>query len=248
MQDDQGNPIAGVKITAEQLEPIQGFERREVTTDQDGTFLLRQLFPQSEYVFYPSKEQDIAYYGRCTVERYRRDVPERPTIKSGTAPAGYTKQLDPLVVAFALSGTGVLVDLKHHGDRFELSNDEIIRDSQTDREWYIGPPEEVGYAQALRWVQGLAVGGGGWRLPTAEEAKGICFECYPYSQNIDHLFLRNDPVFLRRVTRGGVLSIWVTPGDHYFYRGDIECQAERFRNPRDAMDRVFAIREAMPVH
>ena len=51
--DTNGEPIAGVTIVAEQLEPLAGYERKEVTTRRDGTFRIRGLYPSSEYVLGP---------------------------------------------------------------------------------------------------------------------------------------------------------------------------------------------------
>lgn len=51
--DWNGQPVAGVKIMASQVQPIKGYEQFEAVTKSDGTFHLRGLFPSSVYVLKP---------------------------------------------------------------------------------------------------------------------------------------------------------------------------------------------------
>ena len=49
----------------------------------------------------------------------------------------------------------------------------IIYDSQTSLEWYVGPDKDTSWYEAKSWVENLTIGGGGWRMPTREELKGL---------------------------------------------------------------------------
>jgi hypothetical protein len=51
--DWNGKPVAGVKITASQVQPLKGYEQFEAATRADGTFRLSGLFPSSAYVLKP---------------------------------------------------------------------------------------------------------------------------------------------------------------------------------------------------
>jgi hypothetical protein len=57
--------------------------------------------------------------------------------------------------------------------RFTVSKEEIITDNLTGLEWYVGPDQDTNWYQARAWVQGLKVGGGGWRLPIRDELKSL---------------------------------------------------------------------------
>jgi len=49
----------------------------------------------------------------------------------------------------------------------------IIYDSRTGLEWYVGPDKGTTSDEAKSWVENLNVGGGGWRMPTTPELKGL---------------------------------------------------------------------------
>ena len=49
----------------------------------------------------------------------------------------------------------------------------IITDSRTGLEWYEGPDEDTDWDEAKRWVENLTVDGGGWRMPSRSELKGL---------------------------------------------------------------------------
>ena len=49
----------------------------------------------------------------------------------------------------------------------------IIYDSRTGLEWYVGPDKATNWNEAKSWVENLTVGGGGWRMPTWKEVRGL---------------------------------------------------------------------------
>jgi hypothetical protein len=57
--------------------------------------------------------------------------------------------------------------------RFTQSQDGVITDNVTGLEWYINPDRDNTWRQAKAWAESLAVAGGGWRLPTLAELKGL---------------------------------------------------------------------------
>ena len=57
--------------------------------------------------------------------------------------------------------------------RFQFGETGIIRDTETGLEWVPGPDKDIDWKGARAWVGGLARDGGGWRMPTIEELKGI---------------------------------------------------------------------------
>jgi hypothetical protein len=49
----------------------------------------------------------------------------------------------------------------------------IIHDSTTGLEWFVGPDEDTNWFEATEWVEDLDLDGGGWRFPTAQEARSL---------------------------------------------------------------------------
>ena len=57
--------------------------------------------------------------------------------------------------------------------RYEKYANGIVKDTKTGLEWYAGPDKYTTSGKAKRWVASLNVGGGGWRMPTINELKGL---------------------------------------------------------------------------
>jgi len=49
----------------------------------------------------------------------------------------------------------------------------IVKDTKTGLEWVAGPDGANTWEEARAWVESLSVGGGGWRMPTLDELKGL---------------------------------------------------------------------------
>ena len=65
------------------------------------------------------------------------------------------------------------VDYWKWAARFRFGENGIIHDTEKGQEWVPGPDKDIDWKGAKSWVGSLAVDGGGWRLPTTEELKGI---------------------------------------------------------------------------
>ncbi|MBM4136899.1 MAG: DUF1566 domain-containing protein [Nitrospira sp.] len=77
-------------------------------------------------------------------------------VKTQSGPEGQTSMLDkPLMV------------------RFATSKDGVIKDSKTGLEWAPAPDQDMDWFQAANYANSLGLAGGGWRLPTRAELKGI---------------------------------------------------------------------------
>lgn len=156
LADWNGKPVAGVKITASQVKPIKGYEQFETVTKSDGAFLIKGLFPSSEYVLKPWSD-------KWTSET---------AVKLESAPQGETAVLPkPMVIAqaFSKSSGSLVIDLSTGATRFTVSSDAVITDSKTGLEWVVGPDSDTNYEQATHWVASCKVAGGGWRMPTRQE-------------------------------------------------------------------------------
>ena len=57
--------------------------------------------------------------------------------------------------------------------RFVAFSNGVVADTKTGLEWIAGPDVDTSYYQAVEWVRGLAVSGGGWRMPTARELEAL---------------------------------------------------------------------------
>lgn len=154
--DWNGAPVAGVKITASQVQPIKGYEQFETVTKADGTFRLSGLFPSSQYVVKPWSD-------KWTTET---------AVKLETAPQGETSVLPaPMKIAqaFSKSSGSLVIDLSTGATRFTVSADGVINDLRTGLEWVVGPDRDTNYTQAEQWVAASNVATGGWRMPTRQE-------------------------------------------------------------------------------
>ena len=58
-------------------------------------------------------------------------------------------------------------------ERFNKLPTGVVHDTQTGLEWYAGPDNDIDFSNAKRWVSGLKVDGGGWRMPVNEELKTL---------------------------------------------------------------------------
>ena len=158
--DWNDKPVAGVKITASQVQPIKGYEQFEAVTSADGTFRMKGLFPSSAYVLKPWSDK-----WTC-----------KTAVQMDSAPQGETAVLpSPMKIAqaFSISSGSLLFDLSTGKTRFSLSSEGVISDSETGLEWVVGPDKDTNYAQASQWVVSCNTAGGGWRMPTPEELRTL---------------------------------------------------------------------------
>ena len=73
------------------------------------------------------------------------------------------------------------------GKRFTETPNGIIADHETGLEWFVGPDKNTTWYEAERWVANLTLDGGGCRMPTVAELKGI-YEKGVGSRNLNPLF------------------------------------------------------------
>ncbi len=57
--------------------------------------------------------------------------------------------------------------------RYSKDRDGVITDNSTGLQWYVGPDRDTNWNDAEKWVEGLSVAGGGWRMPSRSELSGI---------------------------------------------------------------------------
>ena len=119
--------------------------------------------------------------------------------------------------------------------RYAVTKDGVIKDTQTGLEWYVGPDKDTNWYEANAWVNGLKVAGGGWRLPSRDELKGL------YQQGVGD---RNmDPGFKTSgcwVWSGKVKNVSSAWGFFFYFGSEPwydRSYADRFR--------VFAVRSLL---
>jgi len=172
--DWNGKPVAGVKISASQVQPIKGYEQFEAVTKSDGTYRLSGLFPSSQYVLKPWSDK-----WTC-----------KTAVQLVSAPQDETAVLpSPMVIAqaFSKSGGSLVLDLATGATRYTVSSEGVITDSKTDLEWVLGPDCNTKYTKARQWVASCNVAGGGWRMPTSQELKTLYLKGIG-ERNIDPAF------------------------------------------------------------
>ena len=80
-----------------------------------------------------------------------------------------------------------VVDGKSQPIRFTKADNGVITDRDTGLDWYVGPNADNNFHEAKAWVEGLTVAGGGWRMPTVPELRGI-YQKGASRVNMDPLF------------------------------------------------------------
>lgn len=188
--DWNGKPVAGVKITATQMDLlIKGYEKFETVTRTDGSFRIDGLYPDSYYKLEPSSD-------KWTCETMAGVT---------TAPQGETRTLrDPLQIAgaYAINGSQVFDLATGSTSRFIVSAEGVIMDGLTGLEWVEGPDKDIDYDQAEKWVAACSLGGGGWRMPTNVEL---------YTLYEPNFFGVMNKVF--KTTDAGSVGVWGEPSD-----------------------------------
>lgn len=71
--------------------------------------------------------------------------------------------------------------------RYVAFENRVICDCYSRLEWLPGPDKDMSWEDGCHWVKGLAIGGGGWRLPTLNELQGL-FKMNKNGDNLSPLF------------------------------------------------------------
>ena len=115
--DGKGQPMSGVKVIANQVKPIKGYEQFETTTGSDGTFRFKGLFPTSEYMISPRSD--------------KWKTSAKVTEQSG--PEGQTSMLRaPIMIRFTVSNEGIIDDSKEMGLQWAPAPDQPMNWFQAD--------------------------------------------------------------------------------------------------------------------
>ena len=71
--------------------------------------------------------------------------------------------------------------------RYSKDSQGVITDSRTGLQWYVGPDRDTNWYDAKKWMEGLNVAGGGWRMPSRSELRGL-YQKDKGSRNMDPIF------------------------------------------------------------
>ena len=91
----------------------------------------------------------------------------------------------------------------------------IVQDTNTGLEWKVGPDKDTNWKEARSWVQSLNLDGGGWRMPTMDELKGL------YKEGMGS---HNITPFLKTTSK----YLWVWSGETNGSSGDRDSGAKDF--------------------
>jgi hypothetical protein len=83
------------------------------------------------------------------------------------------KQHESKATTAAIDPAGASAKIVASGGSFENLASGVVRDTKSGLEWYAGPDKNTGWDDAKTWVANLNVDGGGWRMPTISELKGL---------------------------------------------------------------------------
>jgi hypothetical protein len=113
--------------------------------------------------------------------------------------AGVKKRLAGSPVSHVTSVPRVSANPKHEEKWAETSSDGrykksrvgVILDTKTNLEWFVGLDEDTTWGAAKSWTDSLTVDGGGWRMPTIEELRGL-YQKGKGKGNMDQVFVTTD--------------------------------------------------------
>ena len=92
-----------------------------------------------------------------------------------------------LLVVWGFAKGQTMTEVNPVQPRFTKASNGVITDHLTGLDWYVGPNADNNWYEAKAWVEGLTVAGGGWRMPTVPELKGI-YQKGASRANMDPLF------------------------------------------------------------
>lgn len=97
--------------------------------------------------------------------------------------------------------------------------DGVIFDPGTGLEWCAGPDQDTNWEQARDWAGKLSTAGGGWRLPTLAELRGL-YRKGIAPNNIDPVFgMQNQDLLVWSSETNGPSSVYFfifTDGSEYW--------------------------------
>jgi len=108
--------------------------------------------------YFSTKRNDNRFSAeQARLEKERREVevaslPQKPSYSPPSSSTSNVIKRDGIYVAYANG---------------------IVKDTKTGLEWKAGPDEKTNWNEAKSWVQSLNLDGGGWRMPTTDELKGL---------------------------------------------------------------------------
>ena len=164
--------------------------------------------------------------------------------------ASYNAQLDRLLAAIRsqarASGTHAS-DLVTSIGGYSVHASGIVTDQRTGLDWYVGPDVNTDWPTAVKWTSELAVGGGGWRMPSSSELQTLFDKTYTagigYYKNGKHWPAHMHPVFQ---AIGGGSWVWSAESENKasasafnFNQGRPEAQP---RSNTNYSIRAFAVR------
>jgi hypothetical protein len=109
----------------------------------------------------------------------KRLLSEKVEQPAATAPKPATMAIakpaepEPKFATATIVPSAVNLTIVARDGRFEKLVSGVVCDTQSGLEWYAGPDKNTGWDDANKWAAGLRVDGGGWRMPTLEELKGL---------------------------------------------------------------------------
>ena len=111
----------------------------------------------------------------------------------------------------------------------------IVYDTKTGLDWYADPDKDTTWNEAKRWVAGLSVDGGGWRMPTRKELRAIHKEGAG-SRNMTPLLKTTGWYLWSGETQGSKAAWYIS------FKGGLEFWLFRNYSP---LCRVFAVRSRL---
>jgi hypothetical protein len=112
--------------------------------DRDAFERLKAYYPESQYV-----------------SRLERILIEREA------------EREKSIGLFGLDVTRTVGKITGWDERFVVGDRGFVLDTKTSLHWLVGPDRGTSWVEAKRWVKGLTIDGGGWRMPVGNELQSL---------------------------------------------------------------------------
>jgi len=127
-------------------------------------------------------EEEFEVQKKKTLAETDQKISEKIQSKAIALPAAGTpkpaivaiaKPAEPKSATAAINPAVVSSKIVSPDGRFEKFASGVMRDTKTGLDWYAGPDKNTSWDDAKQWTASLRIDGGGWRLPTRTELKGL---------------------------------------------------------------------------
>ena len=161
-----GEQIAPPAATAPKPETVAESKAEAITKAEETAQAKEIEKAKAEQIVRAKAEEESIKAGQ--IARAKAEEIEKTKAEQIAKDKAEAKKHDLKATTAAVSSTVVPSD-----GRFEKLVSGVVRDKESGLDWYAGPDKNIDWDDAKKWVEGLKIDGGGWRMPIRTELNGL---------------------------------------------------------------------------